>query len=123
MRELAKPPGGGGQDPNAAYFSRRRCSAFVVGRAILPWGPLWGRILGGVFGTRERVFEGQRPAESRLQPGLAAPRFGRYGLQDQKVCRIWRECLRHVLTGRLQMLAQRYSRPIAIAIPVAQRLG
>src|ERR1017187_6952848 len=69
--------------PNATYFFRRRCSAFVVGRAILP-----AAAFQAAFSGRERAFARQRPAESRLQPGLAAPQFGLDGLQDQKVCGI-----------------------------------
>src|ERR1022692_1671899 len=71
--------------PNATYFFRRRCSAFVVGRAILP-----AAAFQAAFSGRERAFARQRPAESRLQPGLAAPQFGLDGLQDQKVCGIRR---------------------------------
>ena len=74
--------------PNAAYFYHRRSSAFVVGRAILP-----AAAFQAAFPVRERAFVGQRPAESRLQPGLAAPRIRRDGLQDQKVCGIRHSCL------------------------------
>ena len=56
---------------------------FVVGRAILPAAAFQAAFSGG-----ERPFAGQRPAESRLQPGLAAPQFGRDRLQDRKVCGI-----------------------------------
>src|ERR1035441_5725104 len=69
--------------PNAAYFYHRRSSAFVVGRAILP-----AAAFQAAFPVRERAFVGQRLAESRLQPGLAAPQIRRDGLQDQKVCGI-----------------------------------
>jgi hypothetical protein len=77
--------------PNAAYFYHRRSSAFVVGQAILP-----AAAFQAAFPVRERAFVGQRPAESRLQPGLAAPQIRRDGLQDQKVCGIRHECLRHI---------------------------
>src|ERR1019366_1933231 len=50
----------------------------VVGRAILPRGPLWGRLLGGSFGRWANLRTRQTPAASRPQrgpqPGSAAPR-------------------------------------------------
>jgi adenosylhomocysteine nucleosidase len=79
--------GGGIQPP------RKLRSAFVVGRAILP-----AAAFQAAFSGRERIFAGQRPAESRLQPGLAAPQFGRDCLQDQKVCGIMLPaCLMRIL--------------------------
>src|SRR5450631_712629 len=68
-------------------------SALIVGRAILPWGPLWGRLSGGSFG----LCLSATPAKSRRQPGLAAPQGVQHGC-DQKVYGIRQECLCHVCT-------------------------
>src|ERR1035438_2750845 len=57
---------------------RRRCSAFVVGRAILPAAAFQAGPSG-----REGAYAGQRPAESRLQPGLAAPQSRRDVFRDR----------------------------------------
>jgi hypothetical protein len=37
--------------------------------------PLWGRLSGGLFGAWASLSVRKEPADSRLQPGLAAPRF------------------------------------------------
>ena len=49
-----------------------------------------------LFRAVRALSEPQSPAESRLQPGLAAPRFVQNGHQNQKVCGIRHECLRHM---------------------------
>jgi hypothetical protein len=53
------------------------------GAGNLARGPLWGRLSGGLFGACERRRAGQASAESRLQPGLAAPRFVRNGSRTE----------------------------------------
>jgi hypothetical protein len=58
-----------------------RHSGLVVGRAILSWGPLWGRLSGGSFGQCASLRIRQPPAESgpegTPQTGLAAPHGGK----------------------------------------------
>jgi hypothetical protein len=48
-----------------------------------------------LFRAARESSEPQSPAESRLQPGLAAPRFLQNGHQNQKVCGIRQDCLPH----------------------------
>src|ERR1035441_9403870 len=45
-------------------------AATLVGRAILPWGPLWGRLSGGSW----VMSEPSSPAEGRLKAAQRAPR-------------------------------------------------
>src|ERR1017187_7622228 len=69
----------------------------VVGRAILPWGPLWGRLSGGFFGTGASL----RGGKGRLKAGCS---------QD------W---LPHNLGG----MVSRIKKYAALALPAAIGMG